>query len=183
MKARIERLKKETKEIRKEQKDIAEGHREIAKKLHLIKTSHAQMKKDIQEVINTAYDMDVARQTLHHDNVVLEDNRTVQSYDFKESYVYLRIEIELFPENSPIIYLVSEGENSDEASEPLSREEVHTGYNKKNVGYVDLLPDDVAADSSWADKGEDGENHRPGTNQDPLVESIHHWSAVRARSP
>ncbi|XP_038724946.1 uncharacterized protein LOC120016307 isoform X2 [Tripterygium wilfordii] len=48
MKARIERLKKETKEIRKEQKDIAEGHREIAKKLHLIKTSHAQMKKDIQ---------------------------------------------------------------------------------------------------------------------------------------
>ncbi|XP_038724948.1 uncharacterized protein LOC120016308 isoform X2 [Tripterygium wilfordii] len=48
MKARIEKLKKETKEIRKEQKDIAEGHREIAKKLHLIKTSHDQMKKDIR---------------------------------------------------------------------------------------------------------------------------------------
>ncbi|KAF5728509.1 WPP domain-interacting protein 1-like [Tripterygium wilfordii] len=72
-----------------------------------------------------------------------------------------------------------DGENSDEASEPLFREEVHTGYNKKNVEDVDLLPDDVAAGSSWADKGEDGENHRPGTDQDPLVESINGLQSVQ----
>ncbi|KAF5732468.1 WPP domain-interacting protein 1-like [Tripterygium wilfordii] len=58
-----------------------------------------------------------------------------------------------------------DGENSDEAnaSEPLFSEKVQTSYNS---------PDDVATGSSWADMGEEGENHQPATDQDPLVESV-----------
>ncbi|XP_022716603.1 WPP domain-interacting protein 2-like [Durio zibethinus] len=68
-----------------------------------------------------------------------------------------------------------DGENSDEAREGEHQisEEVQTAYRKENLGEIEeLSPDDLAADLSWEDKEEKGENHQPSPDQDALIQSI-----------
>ncbi|KAF5461259.1 hypothetical protein F2P56_021071 [Juglans regia] len=75
-----------------------------------------------------------------------------------------------------------DGENSDEAhtSEEQFSEEVHTGYNKENVGKVkDLSLDDLAENLSWEVKEEKSENHQPSTDRDPLVDSLFSLQSVQ----
>lgn len=75
-----------------------------------------------------------------------------------------------------------DGENSDEAhtSEEQFSEEVHTGYNKENVGEVkDLSLDDLAENLSWEVKEEKSENHQRSTDQDPLVDSLFSLQSVQ----
>lgn len=67
-----------------------------------------------------------------------------------------------------------DGENSDEAqaSEQQFSEDIQT-CSKENVEEAeDLSQDDLAADLSWKEKEERTGNHRPSTDNDPLVDSI-----------
>ncbi|XP_062079108.1 WPP domain-interacting protein 2-like [Humulus lupulus] len=67
-----------------------------------------------------------------------------------------------------------DGENSEDAhaNEQQFSEDVQTSFSKKNVGEVEDLQDDSAAENSWGVKEGKSGNNMFSTGRDPLVESM-----------